>query len=1043
MVRFSVEHPRVVAIAVVCVTLVLAAFMPLVKIDTDPENMLSRQDPVRVFHHEMKEAFAVHDMIAVGVVNEQHSDGVFNPDSLRKVYRLTEFAKLLRGDGLKPGVAMRKLRDVEEADAQAKAQGAEPMHADDETSPPPLPTGSGPADGEPGLPQMGGGGEPGLPQMGGSSEEPPVPGAGDMEAPLPAEPAADTRQAEEGVVVIDLLAPSTVDRIEHRAGTVNFSYLMSKPLPETREECLAVRDGALNNPLLKGTVVSEDGKAICIYVPITAKDISYQVSQRLQEMTSELGGPEEYHITGLPVAEDTFGHEMFIQMAVSAPMAMVVIFILLFVFFRKPVLIVSPMIVALVSVIATMGLLIALGYTVHIMSSMIPIFIMPIAVLDAIHILSEFFDRYQATRDRKATVLKVMEELFVPMLYTSLTSAAGFASLALTPIPPVQVFGVFVAFGIMFAWLLTVTLIPAYIMFIPERRLEGFGVSHADEAPPTALTRMLHRVGDFTFRRGKLILGASALVVAAAVYGITQIRINDNPTKWFTYNHPIRVADRVLNSHFAGTYQAYLALTPQPGAESAQDVADALWTRIDEAEARFATQYPDDPQADVFAAARDLVESNAEKTESADVLLDAVTKAFDAQRGEATGLTAYAWEDVGTAVRSESLLLEQPLKRPEVLRYMEGLANSLTDPGLRGSETVVGKSNSVVDIVKKVHKELRGEEDAYSVPDSPGMVAECLFQFGNSHTPDDLWHFVTPEYNRANVWLQLKSGDNKDMERVIAQVDEYMVDHTPPVPIDHDWFGLTYINVAWQQKMVAGMLQAFMGSFLVVFILMTVLFHSALWGLLSMIPLTMTIAVIYGLIGLVGKDYDMPVAVLSSLTLGLAIDFAIHFLARTRNAVREYGSWDAASGHVFGEPARAISRNAIVVAVGFLPLLVAPLTPYKTVGFFMAGILGLAAVTTLLLLPALVNLLKGRLFAALKVQRVTCNCAACFAASIAAVALLAISFHQSGAGPNALTWMAVILIPLSVAVCGILCRRRACRIQAEQQAQEQQGKETQ
>ena len=69
--------------------------------------------------------------------------------------------------------------------------------------------------------------------------------------------------------------------------------------------------------------------------------------------------------------------------------------------------------------------------------------------------------------------------------------------------------------------------------------------------------------------------------------------------------------------------------------------------------------------------------------------------------------------------------------------------------------------------------------------------------------------------------------------------------------------------------MVSGMLQAFLGSFLIVFLMMTILYRSALWGLLSMVPLTVTIGLIYGAIGLVGKDYDMPVAVLSSLSLGL------------------------------------------------------------------------------------------------------------------------------------------------------------------------------
>ena len=75
-------------------------------------------------------------------------------------------------------------------------------------------------------------------------------------------------------------------------------------------------------------------------------------------------------------------------------MAMVLIFLLMWYFFKKASLVVSPMIVAMVSVISTMGLLVMTGNTVHIMSSMIPIFIMPIAVLDAIHILSDFYDKY-------------------------------------------------------------------------------------------------------------------------------------------------------------------------------------------------------------------------------------------------------------------------------------------------------------------------------------------------------------------------------------------------------------------------------------------------------------------------------------------------------------------------------------------------------------------------------------------------------------------------------------------------------------------------
>ena len=200
------------------------------------------------------------------------------------------------------------------------------------------------------------------------------------------------------------------------------------------------------------------------------------------------------------------------------------------------------------------------------------------------------------------------------------------------------------------------------------------------------------------------------------------------------------------------------------------------------------------------------------------------------------------------------------------------------------------------------------------------------------------------------------------MEKAVKGVDDFFAENTPPVPLKYNWAGLTYINTVWQNKMVFGMLKSFLGSFIIVFIMMTILFRSPLWGIICMIPLTITIAVIYGIIGLIGKDYDMPVAILSALTLGMSVDFAIHFLERVRASYTETGSWQSSVGVMFGEPARAISRNVIVIAIGFLPLLAAPLVPYKTVGIFLCAIMVLSGAITLLVLPAIIKLTEKVLF---------------------------------------------------------------------------------
>jgi len=825
-------------------------------IDTDPENMLDADEPVRVFNDSMRRTFDLHDMVVVGVINRHHPQGVFNARTLADVHALTAFAQQLSWE--QPG-------------------------------------------------------------------------------------------GVEGVVAIDVIAPSTVDNIEQAGpGAVRFEWLMAQP-PANDEEALAVATKARGIPFLDDTLISQDGAALALYLPISSKGISYRVAQRLREKIAEFDDETEYHITGLPVAQDQFGVEMFKQMALSAPAAMLLIFALLWLFFRHLVLIVSPMLVALIAVILTMGLLVASGNTVHIMSSMIPIFIMPIAVLDAVHILSDFFDRYPHTRDRYRTLIDVMEELWRPMLYTSITTAVGFGSLALTPIPPVQVFGVFIAIGVALAWLLTITLVPAWIMLIPESSLQNFGMALAVDGAaehPSPLARVLHRLGPATRRYARILLLGSAALGVVAWYGISQIRINDNPVKWFEASHEIRVADRELNARFGGTYMAYLALRNVQPLRDKTTLAAAISARFE--------GIGEPVRSHVSSQMPDLLDHAADGADFVAALQQLVAVAQDAADSDAHW---EAWDAAARAI-DEELGSEETFKRPEVLQYVEALQQYLLQTGK------VGKSNGLPDIVKTVHRELfGGAEEGFRIPASQSAVAQTLITYEGSHRPQDLWHFVTPDFRQTNLWIQLRSGDNVDMSEVVELVDRYIAENPAPVALQHDWFGLTYINVVWQQKMVEGMLGSFLGSFVIVLVLMVMLFRSLWWGLLCMVPLTVTIALIYGVIGLIGKDYDMPVAVLSSLSLGLAVDYSIHFLVRTRELRQRYSDWPATIVAVFGEPARAISRNIIVIGCGFLPLLLAPLVPYQTVGVFISAILITAGAATLLLLPALISIFEKQLFA--------------------------------------------------------------------------------
>jgi predicted RND superfamily exporter protein len=743
----------------------------------------------------------------------------------------------------------------------------------------------------------------------------------------------------EGVITADTMSVSEADNItQEGAGMLRFEWMMKDP-PTEQAQADGVRAAIENLPMLLDTLVSGDGKAAAIYVPIENKNQSYRVSREIEKLVDGEQAAGDWHITGLPVAEDTFGKEMFVQMGISAPLAGLMIFFLMWIFFRNIRLIISPMIVAMATVIITMGLLIGMGFTVHIMSSMIPIFLMPIAVVDSIHIMSEFADNYRAGDDPRIVMRRVIGHLFKPMLFTSTTSAVGFASLLLTPIPPVQVFGAFVAFGILLAFLLTIVFIPAFIVRSKPASLENLERLREGAGIDTPLARRLRATGRFAFSRKGSISLVALVVLAVSTVGILRIQINDNPLRWFKDTHRVRIADRVLNEHFAGTYDAFYVFTYEtPG----------LW--------------------DEFAEQATLLLEGLDGYDALKQSLQTLPEDTDSELGRIVGIVDDALFDATeekAIVRLEELMTlaedaqskGRYFQNPEALAYVESFQSALKNTGL------VGKTNSVTDIVKTVNRELRsGERDDYRIPGSAPGVAQALLQYQSSHRPQDLWHFISMDFREAPVWLQLRSGDNQDMNLVMDAVEAWQQENPLPRGVTGRWAGKTFINVVWQGEMVAGMLKSLLGAFAFVFVMMALLFRSIPWGLVAMLPLTLTIMGVYGLIGWTGKYYDMPIAVLSSLTLGLSVDFAIHFIQRMRELAIEKGDLKAAARAVFEEPARAISRNAVVIALGFTPLFLAPLMPYVTVGAFMSSIMMISGATTLFLLPAAMMLWRKRLF---------------------------------------------------------------------------------
>ncbi|MBI1963224.1 MAG: MMPL family transporter [Candidatus Rokubacteria bacterium] len=657
-----------------------------------------------------------------------------------------------------------------------------------------------------------------------------------------------------GVIARDVVALPTVNDVTVVGGTLQARPILDG-VPRDAGEAERLRRQVLGNALLVNRLVSSDGTTTALYVPIEKSANGKLIAAEIRRIAEKEAGPERYYIAGDPVARDTFGAEMFRQMALFSPLAGMLMCGVLFLMFRSWWLVAANMLVAMLAIVWAMGLFIGLGIPVHIMASMSPVFLMAIST-DTVHIFNEFTFRRREVGDRRQAILQTMDAVGTPVLFSDLTTIAGFASLAIGPIIPVRVFGLLVAFGTLVVLLMSFTLVPALLALTRQ----GRSAAAPRELEPAS--RWLGRVGGICVAWKTTVALVGVALVAVSAVGIAKIRINNNLIAWFKPGSEIRVADAHLGRALGGTATLYL-------------VADG--------------RRP-----------------------------DTVTE-------------------------------------PAFLRALEGLQRRIE------KEPVVGKTVSVADVVKRVHRVLNDDDPTREIiPDSREAVGQALLLFSMGARPRDLANLVDNPYQKANVMVQLRSWDAVDTEALLAVVRRHLAERPIPGAVLKP-AGIAYFNMVWNDEVLIGMLEGFIASCVLVLVLLVLDYRSLHWGIVSFLPLLFTVVVIYGAVGFVGKDFDMPISVLSTLSLGMAIDFAIHFVSRFQQRYRETRDLEDALIWTAARPGLGIVRNAVLFASGFAVMLAAALTPYITVGAFMIAIMLLSALATVVYLPAVIALFPGRL----------------------------------------------------------------------------------
>lgn len=346
-----------------------------------------------------------------------------------------------------------------------------------------------------------------------------------------------------------------------------------KTLPRTAEAAAALRRKALDNPLLAGTLVAADGKTTAIVVELVGGDNLMQRKmeqvRELEKIVAGVGAAGEgmpaglgLHLGGTPVLDKAFYDYNQRDFRIILPVSSFVVLLFAWLIFRRPFFTVLPSMVVLLSLLIVFGLMGFLGLKVSILSTMVAALVLAVGVADAVHVLSDYRRNLEQGLDRAVALRRSVAHLFIPCLFTSITTAAGFLSLLTSDLSPVREGGWLSAVGVMIAFGLSMTLMPALLSFAKRHptRQEGGPLDRLVGA-------VASRMGGLSRPASVKVLVVSAVlmlaVAARLIFG--GMHVGANPIGYFRPGDPVRLATELIDERLGGSTSIELLVSAPDG----------------------------------------------------------------------------------------------------------------------------------------------------------------------------------------------------------------------------------------------------------------------------------------------------------------------------------------------------------------------------------------------------------------------------------------------------------------------------------------------
>ena len=335
--------------------------------------------------------------------------------------------------------------------------------------------------------------------------------------------------------------------------------LLLDEIPLDADRIQKVKQIALNEPTLKHSLISEEGHVAVVNVTVQLPDLDMtqevtdvvafadQLVEKYQQAYPEV----EFHQAGIVMMNSSFMTSAQKDSSTLVPTMLLVILIFLGIMLRSFLSVLATLAVIIGTIAATMGLSGWAGMFLSTATVNVPTLVMTLAVADCVHVIASLRQAMQQGKTKDEAIIHSLKLNFMPILITSVTTAIGFLMMNASDSPVLRDLGNLSALGVMIAFVLAVTLLPAMLKVMPLR---------IAKKPETKASTYMDTFANFIVNNRKVILPLSVITLVATASFIPSNRINDEAVKYFGPSNEFRQAADFMEQNISGMTSISIAI---------------------------------------------------------------------------------------------------------------------------------------------------------------------------------------------------------------------------------------------------------------------------------------------------------------------------------------------------------------------------------------------------------------------------------------------------------------------------------------------------